>query len=247
MFPIPSHDSALKRPLSFPDNLPKGWREQLAEEKEKEYFQNLSLFLKNEFQNGRPIFPAKDNILKALQLVDFANVQVCLLGQDPYHGEGQAMGLCFGVPSELKPKPPSLVNIFKEMKNDLGWEWDKRSSSLEGWAEQGVLLLNTVLSVEKGKAFSHRQKGWEIFTDRIIQCLAQRPEPVIFVLWGNAAQQKKTQIPTPPHFIISSAHPSPLSAHRGFFGSRPFSKINDLLKTINKHPIDWTKIENART
>lgn len=224
---------------SFPENLPSGWKALLAEEKEKSYFKSLNNFLKSELKGSKPIFPSKDRILSALQSVDYNNVRVVILGQDPYHGYGQAIGLSFAVPNSLTPKPPSLVNIFKELESDLKTKINYNNSELSQWTKQGVLLLNTVLTVRASEAFSHRNQGWEFFTDRIITLLSMRSDPIIFILWGASARKKKELIECPPHFIIESAHPSPLSAHNGFFGSRPFSKANSILKKIGKDPIHW--------
>lgn len=227
----------------FPENLPKGWRELLKDEAQKEYFKSLSAFLKREFKSNLKIFPERDRILRALQLTDYPDVRVVVLGQDPYHGDNQANGLCFAVPDSLKPKPPSLVNLFKEMKSDIAFEWDGKSSELTGWAKQGVLLLNSVLTVRRKQAFSHQGKGWEIFTDRIIEKLNEHPHPLVFILWGASAFKKAKLITNPKHQMIRSAHPSPLSASRGFFGSKPFSNCNQLLKKLGSHPpIDWTQI-----
>jgi uracil-DNA glycosylase len=223
----------------FPDNLPTGWRAHLAPEAKKDYFQKLTRFLKTEYQSGQAIFPPRERILRALQTVDYDKVKVVILGQDPYHGPGQAIGLCFAVPNELRIKPPSLINIFKEIESDLGKPVDRTKSELSHWSEQGVLLLNTVLTVRRAQAFSHREQGWEDFTDQVIQLLNGRPEPVIFILWGSPARKKKALITGKQHFIIESAHPSPLSAHNGFFGSRPFSKANAILARLGKAPIDW--------
>lgn len=234
--------SSLEIQKRFPENLPPGWRRLLEEEKEKPYFKKLGAFLKEEYQKKKAIFPRKDRILRALQLTDFDQVRVVILGQDPYHGEGQAVGLCFAVPNELQPKPPSLLNIFKELERDIGFKWNAKDSELTGWARQGVLLLNVVLSVEKNKAFSHRNRGWEIFTDRIISLLSERHQPIVFLLWGSAAQKKEELIDKKKHFILKAAHPSPLSAHRGFFGCGHFSKANQLIEKIYEEKIDWTQI-----
>lgn len=223
----------------FPENLPSGWREQLRPEATAPYFVGLCDFLRNEQRAGERVFPARQNVLRALQSLDYAGVRVVILGQDPYHGEGQAMGLSFAVPNSLKQKPPSLVNIFQEIQSDLGKPVNRQESELTHWTEQGVLLLNTVLTVRKGQAFSHRNHGWENFTDRVIRLLNERKEPVIFILWGTPARQKKALITNPWHRIIESPHPSPLSAHRGFFGSKPFSKANAILKELGHPPIDW--------
>ncbi len=224
----------------FPDNLPARWRTQLASEASQPYFKELTRFLVDEYNKKQVIYPRRAWVLRALQRVDYDDVKVVILGQDPYHGPGQAIGLSFGVPNELLPKPPSLQNILKELQADLGIEVAKNQSDLTGWADQGVLLLNTVLTVRQGQAFSHQKKGWEEFTDRIIRRLDERDEPVIFLLWGAAAQRKRELIKNSRHIILASAHPSPLSAHRGFFGSRPFSKINEILtQKLSREPIDW--------
>lgn len=223
----------------FPDNLPPGWRERLASEAGKEYFKTLTSFLRGEYRGDCPIFPPREKVLRALQGVDFQDVKVLILGQDPYHGPGQAVGLCFAVPNDLRPKPPSLVNIFKEIEADLGAKVDPSSSELSSWVNQGVLLLNTVLTVRRSQAFSHREKGWEIFTDKVISLLNERQDPVVFVLWGGPARKKKELITNAWHKIVESAHPSPLSAYKGFFGSRPFSKTNALLQQLGKAPVQW--------
>lgn len=223
----------------FPENLPRKWRGYLEEEKNKDYFKSLTAFLRSESKSGQKVFPSKDNILRALQSLDYDDVKVVILGQDPYHGEGQAVGFSFAVPNSLKPKPPSLVNIFKEIQSDLGKKINPLESELTSWVKQGVLLLNTVLTVRRSQAFSHRDKGWENFTDRIISLLNERKKPIVFILWGAPARKKKAFIKSPPHFIIESAHPSPLSAYNGFIGSKPFSKANEILKKLGSEPIDW--------
>lgn len=225
----------------FPSNLPPGWQNHLAPEAEQNYFRELTKFLKDEYRAGQEIYPPRDRILRALQAVDYANTKVVILGQDPYHGPGQAVGLSFAVPNELRPKPPSLVNIFKEIETDLGKKVDPTKSELNHWSEQGVLLLNTVLTVRKAQAFSHRLRGWESFTDRVIQLLNERQDPLVFILWGAAARKKKALITNPSHRILESAHPSPLSAYNGFFGSKPFSRANEILKGWGKEPIDWER------
>jgi uracil-DNA glycosylase len=231
---------------SFPDNLPPSWRRHLSAELNQDYFKKLSTFLRQEYQQKKKIYPERQWILRALQLVDYDAVRVVILGQDPYHGEGQAIGLSFGVPNELSPKPPSLMNIFKELKSDLGVEIPLGQSDLTGWADQGVLLLNAVLTVRHSQAFSHREAGWEQFTDCVIRKLNEREAPVIFILWGAAAQRKKALITNSRHFILESPHPSPLSASRGFFGSRPFSKANEILeRKMGQKPIEWSRISSA--
>jgi uracil-DNA glycosylase len=231
----------------FPDNLPPVWKEKLRGEVSEPYFKKLSLFLKSQYEAGKVIFPPRDRVLRALQSVDYPDVRVVLLGQDPYHGAGQAIGLSFSVPNDLFPKPPSLQNIFKEIQSDLGIEIPKECSDLSGWAEQGILLLNAVLTVQESMAASHQGKGWEIFTDKIISLLNERDKPVIFLLWGNYARKKKALITHPRHFVIEGAHPSPLSAHRGFFGCRHFSQVNEVLaKKISSSPINWGKTVSAK-
>jgi len=173
--------------------------------------------------------------------VDYPDVKVVILGQDPYHGDGQAIGLSFAVPNSLRLKPPSLQNIFKEIASDLGVSMNLSHSDLSGWVSQGVLLLNSVLTVRKDQAFSHRGKGWEIFTDKVISLLNDRLEPIVFLLWGAAAQKKVELISNSQHFILKSAHPSPLSAHNGFFGSRHFSQTNKILQDLNLGAINWSK------
>jgi len=211
------------------------WDLVLKEEIKKEYFKELGLFVKNEYKT-KTIFPEYKNIFNALRYTDYDKVKVVILGQDPYHGENEAHGLSFSVLEGVR-RPPSLDNIFKELYADTGVK--RTNNNLTDWAEQGILLLNSVLTVEKDKAFSHKNKGWEIFTDTIIKKLNERVEPVIFVLWGNSARNKKELIDLKKHYVIESAHPSPLSASRGFFGSRPFSKINKILKEHNKKEIEW--------
>jgi len=229
---------------SFPDNLPPLWRELLKDEVEKGYFKNLTSFLKTEYKAGKKIYPPRPKILRALQLVDYSDVKVVILGQDPYHGDGQATGLSFAVPDQLQPKPPSLINIFKEIEADIGFHWNRKDSELTGWAKQGVLLLNAVLSVRRSQAFSHQNQGWEIFTDTIIQKLNQREHGMIFLLWGSAAQKKACLVTNRQHFILKCAHPSPLSAHRGFIGCKHFSRANRILQEdLHVEPIDWTRID----
>lgn len=211
------------------------WDLILKDELKKEYFKKLGVFVKNEYKN-KVIFPKYNNIFNALRYTDYDDVKVVILGQDPYHGENEAHGLSFSVLEGVR-RPPSLDNIFKELYNDLGIKREK--NDLTDWAKQGILLLNSVLTVEKDRAFSHQNKGWEIFTDTIIKSLNERKDPVIFILWGNSARNKKALIDLSKHYIIESAHPSPLSASRGFFGSRPFSKVNKILSDNNKGEIEW--------
>lgn len=213
----------------------KKWDEVLQNEMKKEYFRKLGSFVKNEYKNHE-CYPDYVNIFNALRYTDYDDVKVVILGQDPYHGKGEAHGLSFSVLPGVK-RPPSLNNIFKELYSDLGIV--RTNNCLSDWAEQGVLLLNAIMTVEKDKPLSHKEKGWEIFTDTIIQKLNEREKPVIFVLWGSFARSKKYLITNPKHHIIESAHPSPLSASRGFFGSRPFSKINNYLENDGLLPIKW--------
>ena len=189
------------------------------------------------YSSCKTIFPPKDRILSALSITDYNDVKVVILGQDPYHGVGEANGLCFSVNDGVRI-PPSLQNIYKELNSDLGIEIPN-TGNLESWAKEGVLLLNTVLTVEKDKPASHKNIGWEIFTDSIIKKLNERMEPVVFILWGNFARSKKELITNPKHYIIESTHPSPFSANHGFFGSKPFSKTNNFLNKNNIKEIDW--------
>jgi uracil-DNA glycosylase len=230
-----------ERSIDPTDSLPPGWSERLSQEWGKPYFRELQGFLQMERNLSVPIYPAATHVFRALQSLDFEKVRVVILGQDPYHGPGQAVGLSFAVPEEHRPKPPSLVNIFKEIASDLKVTPDLSKSELLGWVDQGVLLLNTVLTVRANEAFSHRKKGWEIFTDRILTELGARREPLVFVLWGAAAFKKRELIAGRSHLILESAHPSPLSAHRGFWGSKPFSKTNDWLISRGLEPIDWMR------
>ena len=213
----------------------KKWDIILEEEFKKDYFKKLGMFVKNEYKN-KMIFPPYENIFDALRFTDYDEVKVVVLGQDPYHGLGEAHGLSFSVRENVK-MPPSLQNIFKELYNDLGIKRTK--SDLTDWAKEGVLLLNSIMTVEKDRPLSHKNKGWETFTDTVISKLNEREEPVIFLLWGSFARSKKELITNSKHKIIESVHPSPLSASRGFFGSKPFSKINNYLKSIDKEEINW--------
>ena len=218
------------------DQLPQDWRRLLIDETKKDYWDSLEEFVL-ELPEEPPTFPPRELIFNAFHQTRYHDVKVVILGQDPYHNDGQAHGLSFSVPRGVS-LPPSLRNIYRELEDDLG-----ASPGLDGdlhhWAKQGVLLLNTVLTVEAHQPHSHRKKGWEDFTDAVIQKLVERESPIAFVLWGKPAQKKKDLILIPPHCIIESAHPSPLSARRGFFGSRPFSKINDWLNEQSQSPIQW--------
>ena len=211
------------------------WDIILKDEYEKEYFKNLLNYINEEY-NNKTIYPLKENIFKALEYTDYNDIKVVILGQDPYHGEGEAQGLSFSIPNDIKITP-SLRNIFKELKNDLNIE--RTNTDLTDWAKQGILLLNAILTVCKDTPLSHKDKGWEIFTDEIIKKINEREDPVIFILWGNYARSKKKLITNKNHYIIESAHPSPLSASRGFFDSKPFSKTNNILNSINKESIRW--------
>lgn len=211
------------------------WTEILAPIKNTEYFQNLWEKVKEEYKTSK-CFPPKNQIFRAIELTPFDEVEVVIIGQDPYHDDFQANGLCFSV-SDLVKAPPSLKNIFTELKDDLGIE--KTSNELDSWAKQGVLLLNATLTVRAHEPNSHKDLGWEKFTDFIIKEISDKKENVVFVLWGAFAQKKASLIDETKHFIIQSAHPSPFSVYRGFYGSRPFSKINDYLKLKGKKPVDW--------
>ncbi|WP_122646458.1 uracil-DNA glycosylase [Enterococcus mediterraneensis] len=212
------------------------WQEILQSEFEKPYYQELREFLKKEYATQK-IHPDMYHIFEALELTPYEDVKVVILGQDPYHGINQAHGLSFSVQPGVKI-PPSLQNIYKELQADLGIP-PVHHGYLTSWAKQGVLLLNTVLTVREGQAYSHRGHGWERLTDTIIEKLNERTEPIVFILWGKPAQEKEKMIDTSKHMIIKSPHPSPLSAHRGFFGSRPFSKTNAALESFGEKPIDW--------
>lgn len=219
------------------------WDNLLEEEFQKEYFREMEAFLKKEYKE-RNIFPEKEDIFAALKLTPYKDVRVVILGQDPYHGRGQSHGLAFSVKKDIKI-PPSLRNIYKELYSDLGLHIPD-NGYLESWAIQGVLLLNTALTVREKEANSHKKIGWEIFTDRIMELLNKRKDPIVFILWGNNAKSKEKYISNDWHKIVKSVHPSPLSASRGFFGSKPFSKTNDFLSSIGKEEIDW-KIENIHS
>lgn len=216
--------------------LPPSWQSVVGDECRKPYYTALECFVDEE-RRAETIYPPEQLTFRAMELTPFEAVNVVLLGQDPYHGPGQAHGLCFSVTAESKP-PPSLVNIFRELKSDLGIPVHA-NGCLERWAKQGVLLLNTVLTVRANQPLSHRGRGWEMFTDRVIEAVSAKPEPVVFVLWGGQAQKKAALIDRGRHVIISSAHPSPLSASAGFFGSKPFSKVNAVLRSLGKPEIDW--------
>lgn len=212
------------------------WQDVLSSEFQQDYYKKLRSFLKEEYATQK-IHPDMYHVYEALQLTPYEEVKVVILGQDPYHGPNQAHGLSFSVQPGVKV-PPSLVNIYKELESDLGIHPVKHGY-LVSWAKQGVLLLNTVLTVREGQAYSHRGQGWEQLTDAIIRKLNEREKPIVFILWGKPAQEKSKMIDKSRHIIITSPHPSPLSAHRGFFGSKPFSKTNDALLALGETPIDW--------
>jgi len=218
-------------------NLNNDWQDIIGDEFDKPYYQELRAFLKIEY-GTQTIYPDKHDIFNAFRLTPYSEIKVVLIGQDPYHGPGQAHGLSFSVKPGI-PAPPSLINIFKEMHDDLGIPIPNHGF-LESWAKQGVLLLNTVLTVRAGEAHSHRMKGWETFTDEVIRAINLKNEPVVFWLWGKPAQDKEKLITNPLHLILKAPHPSPLSVYRGFYGCKPFSKTNEFLIKIGKAPIDWT-------
>ena len=212
------------------------WDNLLKEEYKKEYFQELMNFIKAEYKD-KIIYPKQNEVFNAFRYTSFENVKVVILGQDPYHGPNQAEGLSFSVSNDVL-KPPSLKNIFKELESDLGIPFPE-SNSLKPWAKEGVLLLNAVLTVQEHTPTSHKDKGWETFTDNVIKILNTKKEPVVFILWGSYARNKKSLITNPIHYIIESPHPSPFSAYNGFFGSKPFSKTNEFLKSKGLKEIDW--------
>ena len=217
--------------------LHRSWLEPLRTEFSSPYMGDLKRFLLAEREAGQRVFPKGAEWFRALDLTSLDKVRVVILGQDPYHGEGQAHGLCFSVKPGVRP-PPSLVNIYKEMRSDLGIE-PARHGFLEHWANQGVLLLNSVLTVRMGAAASHQGKGWEQFTDAVIRLVNARPDPVVFILWGSYAQKKAAFVDGSRHLVLKAPHPSPLSAHNGFFGCRHFSKANEFLESRGLPPIDW--------
>jgi len=216
-----------------------GWLEQLAPEFDLPYMVALRDFLVAEKAAGKVIYPAGSEYFNALNSTPYESVKVVILGQDPYHGPNQAHGLCFSVRQGV-PLPPSLKNVYKEIQSDLGLvSADFSHGCLEGWASQGVLLLNSVLTVEQNHAASHQGKGWEIFTDRVIECLSRREKPCVFLLWGSYAQKKGAVIDRAKHQVLTAPHPSPLSAHRGFLGCKHFSQCNSLLEQLGETAIDW--------
>lgn len=213
----------------------KDWDTILKDEYSKEYFKKLKNYLKKEYST-KTCYPKKEEIFNALLYTNYKDVKVVIIGQDPYHGENEAHGLCFSVKNDVT-RPPSLTNILKELKNDVGIV--RQNNELTDWAKQGVLLLNTVMTVVKDQPLSHSNKGWEQFTDNIIKKINEKEDTVVYILWGNYARSKKQLITNKKHVIIESAHPSPLSASRGFFGSKPFSKTNEILIENGLEPIKW--------
>lgn len=212
------------------------WDNLLKEEYEKEYFKKLIERINKEYEI-KTIFPPKEEVFNAFKLTEYDNIKVVILGQDPYHGTGEAEGLSFSVKENIK-MPPSLQNIFKELNSDLNYNIPK-NGSLKKWAKEGVLLLNSILTVEKDKALSHKNLGWEIFTDEVIKLINKKETPVVFILWGNYAKTKEKYITNPIHYVIKSAHPSPLSAYNGFFNSKPFSKTNNYLISKKISPVNF--------
>lgn len=230
----------MEHALYCPFEIETSWNHALQDELQKPYMIQLAAFLEMERSSGIEIYPHKDLVFNAFKNTPYPNVNVVIVGQDPYHGPGQAHGLCFSVPKGIPP-PPSLVNIFKELAADVKFEVPNHGCLLP-WAKQGILLLNATLTVQQGTPMSHHGKGWERFTDTVITKLCERPDPIIFVLWGKSAKEKGSQIKqiNSHHIILTAPHPSPLSAHSGFFGCKHFSKINELLRQQKKNPIDWS-------
>ncbi|MDQ2751812.1 MAG: uracil-DNA glycosylase [Bacteroidota bacterium] len=214
------------------------WKEVLKDEFEKPYFQQITAHLKTEKATGATIYPPGQLIFNAFNTTPFDAVKIVLLGQDPYHGKGQAMGLSFSVPDGVKP-PPSLENIFKELHTDVGMTIPQ-TGNLTKWAKEGVFLLNAILTVRAKEPASHQKTGWQQFTDKVIEVISNQKEGVVFILWGKFAQEKQVLIDETKHFVLKAAHPSPYSADKGFFGCRHFSKANDLLMKSGKDPIDWS-------
>ncbi|MEZ9450708.1 uracil-DNA glycosylase [Vibrio splendidus] len=217
---------------------PKSWESIINDERDKEYFQSVLAFVEQQRNSGKTIYPPQEQVFSAFDMTPFESVRVVILGQDPYHGAKQAHGLAFSVLPGVKI-PPSLRNMYKELAQDIDGFEIPSHGYLDTWASQGVLMLNTVLTVEEAKAHSHAKCGWEIFTDAIIAELNQRSEPIIFLLWGAHAQKKGQAIDADKHHVLTAPHPSPLSAHRGFFGCQHFSTTNKLLSSMDQQPIDW--------
>jgi len=218
------------------------WNPILRGEFDKPYWQDLQRFVAGE-RAQRTVYPPHDEVFAALHLTPYADTRVMILGQDPYHGRGQAHGLCFSVRRGV-PTPPSLANVFKELHDDLGVPIPDHGN-LEAWATQGVLLLNATLTVRAGQAGSHQKHGWETFTDEVIRAVGDKPDHVVFILWGGYARRKKSLIDTSRHTVIESPHPSPLSAHNGFFGTKPFSRANAALEAHGQQPIDWAAVSDT--
>jgi len=217
------------------------WSDLLAAEKQQDYFKRTLKYVADRRAQGITVYPSKEQVFSAFSATPFEQIKVVILGQDPYHGSNQAHGLCFSVMPGVKT-PPSLINIFKELKQDISGFETPSHGYLLPWAEQGVLLLNTVLTVEQGQAHSHKHLGWEQFTDKVIQQINDHGEGIVFLLWGSHAQKKGAQIDTNRHYVLKAPHPSPLSAHRGFLGCQHFSKTNKLLKNQGKEMINWSKL-----
>lgn len=218
--------------------LPKSWMNHLGEEFEKDYMLNLKSFLKEELDNKKSIYPRGLEMFSAFNLTPLNEVKVVIIGQDPYHGPNQAHGLCFSVKPDVIV-PPSLKNIYKELKSDLNLT-EANHGFLESWAKSGVLMLNNVLTVERGKPASHQGKGWEIFTDKVVEVLNNECQNLVFLLWGSHAQKKAANVNRQKHLVLECPHPSPFSAHKGFLGSKHFSKSNEYLQKYGKKPIDWS-------
>jgi len=217
------------------------WKALLKQQKQSHYFKSVMQFVSDRRKQGITVYPAKEQVFEAFRLTAFDDIRVVILGQDPYHGSGQAHGLCFSVAKGI-PVPPSLKNIYKELQADLGIE-PATHGFLESWAKQGVFLLNTVLTVEAGKANSHRGQGWETFTDQVIKTISEHADHVVFLLWGSPAQKKNSLINENKHTVLKTVHPSPLSAYRGFLGCKHFSQANAALQQHHQAPIDWTIID----
>lgn len=222
--------------MTIDPKIESSWKKTLSNEFTKPYFYDLKRFLIDE-KKHYAVYPAGNNIFNAFNSTPFYKVKVVIIGQDPYHGQGQAHGLAFSVQNEVK-FPPSLMNIFKEYSDDLGFAFPQ-SGNLSKWAHEGVFLLNTVLTVRQNEAHSHKDKGWEIFTDAVINTISEKRDNIVFILWGRPAQMKASLIDDNKHFILRAPHPSPLSAYRGFFGSKPFSKTNNYLRQHGIKPVDW--------
>ena len=223
-------------------DLADSWLNLIIDEFHKGYMDDIKKMIIENKKKGIIIYPPSSKIFNAFKLTEFNLIKVVILGQDPYHQEGQAHGLSFSVPTNIPP-PPSLINIYKELSVDMDSHFDNSNGNLDSWAKQGVFLLNTTLTVQKGKPLSHSKIGWNLFTDRVIEVISNNKEKVVFILWGMQAQSKKHLINETKHIILQSAHPSPLSAHRGFFGSKPFSKTNHYLESNDLKMIEWTNFD----